>query len=115
MNIKLVNKFAGTNETILWGEVEEVSGELFWCRGGEKLPSEAVVTGSSMAEPFFLVSLPREEPNLIAIQLRSIVKFAVVQCIYAQRIFKQCNSGNITKELAPFEHFMKKFKLNVNV
>lgn len=112
----MVYKFAGTNENILWGEVEDVSGELFWCHGGEKLPSEAVVNGrSSMAEPFFLASLPGEEPNLNAIPLRSNVTFEVVQCMYAQSIFKQCNSGNRTKELAPFEQIMKKFKLNVNV
>lgn len=111
----MVHKFAGRNVNILWGEVEEVSGELFWCHGGEKLPSEAIVNGRGMAGLFFLASLHGEEPNLNAIPLRSNVTFEVVQCMYAKRIFEQCNSGNRTKGLAPFQQIIKKYNLYVNV
>jgi hypothetical protein len=99
----------------LWGEVNKVEGELFWCHGGEKLPPEALVNGSDTAKPFFLVSLPGREPNLHAIPLNSSVSIKGVNCLYTQEVVQLCNAGNRTKELTPVERILKQFKLKVNL
>lgn len=94
---------------ILWGEVDKVGDELFWCHGGTKLPLEIPVNGTT-DEPFFLVSLAGPIPNLNAIMLnRFDINFDAVHCLYTKDIFEQCKAGNRTKELTALEKFMKKF------
>jgi hypothetical protein len=100
---------AGTNENILWGEVDRVGDEMFWCRGGAKLPLEPAVIGTKH-EPFFLVSLAGATPTLNAIQLdRSDVNITSVQCLYGKDVFEQCSAGTRSKELSVLEKLMIKF------
>jgi hypothetical protein len=113
----------------LWGEVDKVENELFWCEGGAKLPAEAVIKGE-MDKPFFLISLMEKDfhwfpslkltksmPNLVAVPLdenKSLnIKLEEVYCVYNQRIVELCNNGNRTKELSFFEKLSKKYNLNV--
>jgi hypothetical protein len=113
---------AGKKKIILWGEVYKVGNELFWCEGGAKLPSEAVISGD-MDKPFFLISYRTitvsnvTRPNLSAISLFwSInIKLNEAYCLYNQRIVELCNNGNRTKQLTFFEKLLKKYNLNVNV
>jgi hypothetical protein len=104
----------GNNSKILWGEVDKVGDELFWCEGGAKLPSEAFVNGS-MKEPFFLVSFENAMPNLNAVPLNNSVILKEAFCVYSQEIVKLCNSGNRTKTPTFFEKIVKKYKLDVKL
>jgi hypothetical protein len=97
----------------LWGEVDKVGNELFWCEGGFKLPSEAVIGGNT-DKPFFLLSFNESMPNLHAVPLtgpHAIRINGTNYCVYNQRIFDLCNNGNRTKELSFFEKFQKKYGL----
>lgn len=100
---------AGTSQTILWGEVDKVDGELIWCKGGAKLPKEIAFNGTT-DEPFFLVSLASPFQNLNAIPLnRSDVTTAKVHCLYSKDIFDQCKVGTRVKELTALEKLMNKY------
>jgi hypothetical protein len=85
-----------------------VGDELFWCRGGAKLPTEPAVIGAK-DEPFFLVSLAGPVPNLNAIQLdRSDVNITGVQCLHGKDVYEQCEAGTRSKELSVLEKLMNK-------
>jgi hypothetical protein len=105
----------------LWGEVDKVGNELFWCEGGAKLPSEVVINGD-MDQPFFLLSydksiLNESKPNLNAVSLNASISIKIKEayCLYTPRIVEQCINGNRTRELTFFEKLLKKYKLRVNV
>jgi hypothetical protein len=104
----------------LWGEVDKVGNDLFWCEGGAKLPSEAVINGN-MDEPFFLVSydisvLNESMPNLHAVSLDKSfnIRLKEAYCLYNQSIVELCNNGNRTKTPSFFEKLLKKYNLDVN-
>lgn len=100
---------AGSSKTILWGEVDKVGDELFWCYGGGKLPKEPLVSGNTH-EPFFLVSLNETIPNLYAINLdKGNIMTSSVYCVYSKAIAQQCKSGNRTKEPSTLENLLNKF------
>jgi hypothetical protein len=98
----------------LWGEVDKVGNELFWCEGGGKLPSEAVINGT-MDKPFFLLSMNQSMPNLHAVSLIDSLEIVLkeVYCVYNQSIVEQCNNGNRSKELSILEKMMKKYNINL--
>jgi hypothetical protein len=105
----------------LWGEVDKVGNELFWCDGGAKLPSQVVIKGN-MDKPFFLLSYDRailneSKPNLNAVSLNESISIKIkeVYCLYTRRIVEQCINGNRTRELSFFEKLLRKYKLKVNV
>jgi hypothetical protein len=102
----------GRNKTILWGEVDKVGNELFWCEGGFKLPSEAVISGNT-DKLFFLLSLEESMPNLHAVPLNNSLGINIRQsnCLYNQSIFEQCNNGNRSKELSFYDKIVKKYGL----
>jgi hypothetical protein len=102
----------GRNKTILWGEVEKVGNELFWCEGGFKLPSEAVIGGST-DKPFFLLSFKESIPNLHAVFLTNSLEIKIKRsnCLYNQNIVEQCNNGNRTREISFFEKIAQKYGL----
>jgi hypothetical protein len=99
----------GTNHTILWGEVNKVSDELFWCNGGAKLPMKPTVNGTTDA-PFFLVSLKGKIPNLNAIPLDITdgVNTTTVHCVYSRNVFQQCKTG-IRRNPTELENVLKNF------
>lgn len=107
-NLLILSYHAGGKEPILWGEVDKVGSELFWCEGGAKLPSEAVINGN-MNEPFFLVSLNEPTPNLIAVNLNSTVQIFGSHCVYSQEIYELCKTGNRTIQPTFFEKLLKKY------
>jgi hypothetical protein len=96
----------------LWGEVDKVGNELFWCEGGVELPSEAVINGNT-DEPFFLLSFSVSMPNLHAVPLTNSLEIKVKQlyCLYNQSIVDLCNNGNRTKELSFYDKIVKKYGL----
>lgn len=86
---------AGTEQTILWGEVDKVNDELFWCHDGAKLPGEIAVTGTT-DEPFFLASLASSIPNLNAIMLNRTEVYTIgVYCMHSKQVFEKCNAENM--------------------
>jgi hypothetical protein len=95
--------------------VDKVGNELFWCEGGAKLPSEAVISGNT-DEPFFLLSLNQPMPNLYALPLAKSLKTTLkeVYCVYNQRIVDLCSKGNRTKEPSFFDKLLKKYNLKVD-
>jgi hypothetical protein len=96
-------------QNILWGEVDKVGDELFWCHGGAKLPTEPAVIGTT-DEPFFLVSLAGPVPNLNAVSLaKSVSRATSVYCLYSKAVEQQCRSGNRTKELSALKKIMSKY------
>jgi hypothetical protein len=106
----------------LWGEVDKVGTELFWCDGGAKLPSEVVINGN-MDKPFFLLSFDKSVanesmPNLHAVSIDESIDNSTTlkeaYCLYNQRIVELCKNGNRTKELSFFEQILHKYNINVN-
>jgi hypothetical protein len=99
----------GTEKNILWGEVDKVDDELFWCHGGAKLPTLPIPNGTTDG-PFFLASLAGPIPNLNAISLdRGDVRTTTVYCLYSKEIKQQCESRNRTKELSAIENLLNKY------
>lgn len=102
---------AGAEHNILWGEVDKVDGELFWCNGGQKLPTEVAINGTT-DEPFLLVSLADGVPNLNAIPLNRTgraIFTRLIYCMYSADIYEQCDTGKRSKELSTYEKIMKKY------
>lgn len=94
---------AGMNQNILWGEVDKVGDELFWCHGGSRLPAEIAINGT-MDAPFYLASLAGMIPNLNAIQGNNIyANTEMIHCVYSNEVFEQCKSGLRAKEMTMFE------------
>jgi hypothetical protein len=98
----------------LWGEVNKVGKELFWCKGGAKFPSKAVISGAT-DKPFFLVSLNQPIPNLHALSLdeSTDIKLKEVYCLYHQSIVDLCKNGNRSKQVPFFEKLMSKYNLGM--
>lgn len=107
--VRHINYFHESSDkykNILWGEVDNVDGELFWCRGGAKVPNEVPVNGNT-EEPFFLVSLASGNPNLNAIPITNRdISPEDVCCLYSKDIFEQCKSGNRTSKVASLEDML---------
>lgn len=102
------------NETILWGEVDKVGDDMFWCHGGAKLPKRPTVNGST-TEPFYLVSVASLVPNLNAISLdRNDVYTTVVQCLHSKEFFEKCRWGNRTKDQTALDKIMKEENISFN-
>lgn len=117
IQFKLIHIPKGQHNTIAWGEVDKVDGDLFWCQGGAKLPPEAVVNGSTDGL-FFLVSLGNSPfPTLNAIQHHKPTKINKLTCVYSKQIFEQCNNGirqKAEKEYKKnyFENLVLKYNVN---
>lgn len=84
-----------------------MGSDLFWCRGGAKLPQKPTVNGTTDVL-FFLVSYPEVVPNLHAIPFENAIynNFEKVPCLHDKVILDKCNAGYRTKGLTALEKLL---------
>jgi len=102
----------GGRNPILWGEATKVGDQLFWCEGNATVAVPVAVNGST-SEPFLLISLPQEKPNLNAVSVGSNMKLQIVFCLHSPEIMQNCVSGNRSKVLSPLEKFVETYDIKI--
>jgi len=102
----------GSSNPILWGEATKIGDQLFWCEGNATVAVPVTVNGNT-SEPFLLVSLPQEKPNLNAVSVGSNMKLQILYCLHSPEIKQKCDSGRRSKVLSPLEKFVETYGIGI--